>query len=453
MLFSFTQFIITGGIFCCFLTSIILLNKKQIQVYSNRLLGLFLLFTCWYVIMYMLITTGNLVHFPFLLKIGAPFYYLVPPLGYLYVRSVLKDELRLQKKDYWHALPALVALVDIIYYYITTPLAEQQRTADYAVHNFSGLRDVANSILPTAVHYILRPALGIIYVAAQWLLIWKARAKPGNPVTQFHQVRKWLLIFTSQITLLYVLLGCITTLGWNLSGITLIHIASVPLFASSVSFFILSSYLFFHPALLYGIPLLRVSPHVASYRLTPAGAAQQPMQWPVSYSGNSSGLQSQPAECINDVETESRGKIVKEASFAELVNVETSSAVANSKKKKLLGELAVQRVIDKIEVWLSVRSYLRTGLTADIMAAELQIPLHHLSFILNEHYGKRFNEFINSYRIEYCMDAIQNDILGNMTMEGLAQTAGFGSRHTFIAAFKKYTGMTPTDYLKYLKKK
>lgn len=46
--------------------------------------------------------------------------YLIGPLNYWYIRSVLKDEYRLKKNDLWHIVPALIVLATSIPYLLTS---------------------------------------------------------------------------------------------------------------------------------------------------------------------------------------------------------------------------------------------------------------------------------------------------------------------------------------------
>jgi YesN/AraC family two-component response regulator len=60
-----------------------------------------------------------------------------------------------------------------------------------------------------------------------------------------------------------------------------------------------------------------------------------------------------------------------------------------------------------------------------------------------------FNEYINSYRINYLLEKLkENQDLQKFTLEALGQMVGFSNRYTFLNAFKKVTGETPSSYLK-----
>jgi len=78
------------------------------------------------------------------------------------------------------------------------------------------------------------------------------------------------------------------------------------------------------------------------------------------------------------------------------------------------------------------------------------IPEKTVSFILNHHLRKSFNDFLNEYRVQEAINKINKGEMKNKTLEGIALEVGFSSRSTFNRGFKKYTGEHPSDYIKYL---
>ncbi|MNV63201.1 transcriptional activator FtrA [compost metagenome] len=79
------------------------------------------------------------------------------------------------------------------------------------------------------------------------------------------------------------------------------------------------------------------------------------------------------------------------------------------------------------------------------LAGELNIPVHHCSFVLNNLIGKNFRDWINEYRINSFMEQYPLKA-ERMTIESVAHECGFKSIATFYNAFKKETGLMPTAY-------
>lgn len=83
-------------------------------------------------------------------------------------------------------------------------------------------------------------------------------------------------------------------------------------------------------------------------------------------------------------------------------------------------------------------------LTLSGLAEATGLSTHHLSEVLNQHGGKNFYEFINTYRVDFVRQRLADDPSAKIL--DVAMQAGFGSKSTFNAIFKQYTGMTPTQY-------
>lgn len=73
----------------------------------------------------------------------------------------------------------------------------------------------------------------------------------------------------------------------------------------------------------------------------------------------------------------------------------------------------------------------------------------YVSSIINDVYGKNFKTVLNEYRIrEACRRLTDKDHYGNMTIQAIYEEVGYNSAASFIQAFKKVNGMTPSVYQK-----
>ena len=57
-----------------------------------------------------------------------------------------------------------------------------------------------------------------------------------------------------------------------------------------------------------------------------------------------------------------------------------------------------------------------------------------------------FNNYINSFRVEYAKELLVTNKFSNLSIEGIGIEAGFHSKSTFYAAFKKIENTTPAQY-------
>ena len=97
------------------------------------------------------------------------------------------------------------------------------------------------------------------------------------------------------------------------------------------------------------------------------------------------------------------------------------------------------------------RPFLIHGYSLKQLAEETGLPVHLLSAFINKHYKVNFNDFINEYRVNYCKIKILNDEWKYKKLEAIAEESGFSNRNTFTAAFKRVTGLNPSEFLKTIK--
>lgn len=72
-----------------------------------------------------------------------------------------------------------------------------------------------------------------------------------------------------------------------------------------------------------------------------------------------------------------------------------------------------------------------------------------ISEVIHDFYNCNFNVFLNEYRIkEACRRLAEDSTFKRLTIQGMANTVGFKSRSAFIAAFKRFAGLTPSEYIK-----
>lgn len=116
--------------------------------------------------------------------------------------------------------------------------------------------------------------------------------------------------------------------------------------------------------------------------------------------------------------------------------------------------LAEEKANDYLDQLSSYMLREKPFLAPKISIAELShrtgIPVNHLSKIINEQLGLNFFDFINSYRVEEFKRLVSEAKYEHFTLLGLAFEAGFNSKSTFNAIFKKFTQQTPSEYIRNL---
>lgn len=91
--------------------------------------------------------------------------------------------------------------------------------------------------------------------------------------------------------------------------------------------------------------------------------------------------------------------------------------------------------------------YLNSELKISDVADKLSVAAYQISKCINSCSDMHFFDFVNSYRIETAKEMMSDEELNRQyTVEYIAQKCGFNNKVSFNNAFKKFTGMTPTQY-------
>jgi len=112
----------------------------------------------------------------------------------------------------------------------------------------------------------------------------------------------------------------------------------------------------------------------------------------------------------------------------------------------------IQEVVAQIEKYLiGEKWFMEADLTIEKLSSRLGIHSRYLSRIINEQYRSNFPNFINSLRIKEAIKLFAQEPYSNYSIQGIGETVGFKSKSSFIAAFKKNTGVTPGYFRKQVK--
>ncbi|WP_143773930.1 AraC family transcriptional regulator [Niastella vici] len=108
-----------------------------------------------------------------------------------------------------------------------------------------------------------------------------------------------------------------------------------------------------------------------------------------------------------------------------------------------------QLLIDKLVACMTEKKpYLDPELSLSTLAKELKMSRSQLSQLINDGMGENFYDFINKYRVEEVKRLMADPGMAGYNLLGIAFEAGFKSKSTFNLIFKRFTGLTPTEYRK-----
>lgn len=300
-----------------------------------------------------------------------------------------------RKQDLLHLLVALPAICSVIPYFLLDDAGQQyvvDQIAKDQNYSFSGAKYIVG-----VWHWFAWPLTALIYTIIQFYLIKDA----SNTMSLIKKNAKWMYHITIMCGLIFA-----TLLTVNIAVLFDRSSASIILGSSNMilflcwCFLILGGVFFSNPSFIYG-GMLSVEENVPHFEL---------------------------------LETEE----AKNEQFLEERDIQHSTT-----------DLAQ---VAQLEDFLNDSElYLETGLTLSKLSVEAGIPSYKLSDLLNNHYQKNFNAYINVWRIKYIIQRLDEGGHKFLTLEALANEAGFTSRNSFFTAFKKEMGLSPSAYIAALK--
>jgi AraC-like DNA-binding protein len=383
------EVILLGSIFCSVITVYLLFYRTDSnQLFSSRILGVFFIANTWCALAYLLIISGWIIYIPHFYKTAAPFNYLIPPLGYLYIRTLLKNEVAFQKYDWLHFIPFVACVINYLPLY-TMGTTEKSKLVALLIEDYSINYTSKDGIFP---EYISRAARIIqipIYLFLQWQLLLTFNKKKIEPIFETHKnhVLKWVNIFNWNSSLILVSVVFLFALFYFNPEIgTSKIIIIIPSLVIALGYLILSSFLLLNPAVLFGFPYI-----------------------------------------ISNKEIESTSKL------------KVSHRLLTKNYEKTTEELLRHFKVNQ--------PFLKKTISINEVAHSLNISVSELSFIINHKFNQRFTDFVNKYRIEFVINKIEDGFCDKFTVESLSIMAGFASKSTFNIAFKKIMNCTPSEFI------
>ncbi|MCC3356872.1 response regulator transcription factor [Bacillus sp. REN16] len=121
--------------------------------------------------------------------------------------------------------------------------------------------------------------------------------------------------------------------------------------------------------------------------------------------------------------------------------------LVNQSKDLLLKGLDKQDLlIDQAQNY--IREYYRTDIKVHEVADVINITPNYFSSLFKQKTGVNFNEYVNQLRVEEAKLLLAET---PFKVNEISEQVGFHEYKYFVAVFKKITGMTPTDYRKFVK--
>ena len=91
--------------------------------------------------------------------------------------------------------------------------------------------------------------------------------------------------------------------------------------------------------------------------------------------------------------------------------------------------------------------YLDPEITISRLSDLLNVKTEFLSEVLNSKLNQNFFDFINRYRVGEFKNQCISKTNGHLSIMGIAYNCGFNSKASFYRAFRKFEGISPSEYI------
>ncbi|OPB92542.1 helix-turn-helix domain-containing protein [Elizabethkingia occulta] len=111
-------------------------------------------------------------------------------------------------------------------------------------------------------------------------------------------------------------------------------------------------------------------------------------------------------------------------------------------------------LLEKLKTFESQNRFTDRNMSLSYMASTMDTNTKYLSYIIKKYRNKDFTTYTNELRINYILDKLNNDpTYRKYKISILAEDAGFSSHSMFTTNFKTITGVSPSEFIKYIQKR
>jgi AraC-like DNA-binding protein len=377
--------IFVTGITIAFLLEFLLLSKKS-KDKADIILAIWMFFIGLHLFLYYLSYTGLYTRFPFTSGIIMPLPLVHGPLLYLYVGTLTNQLPARRIFRLIHFAPPFIMYLYLVHFFVM-PAGEKIRIIQSGGDGY----EVFNSIKVTLI--ILS---GICYVTASQVLLYRHRRNIRDQFSDLDKINlNWLQYLVLGICFIWVVVISMNLFPSDYfrlkntdSDIFIFY--AVVLFVCFLGIFGLRQTNIFIPRLIHSNKFQEETPSLYPEKKDPEKYAK-------------SGLKESDAEQLH---------------------------------KKLNEYMGMKK------------PYLDSEISLSKLGESFGVHSNYLSQVINDRENKNFYDYINGYRIDEFKRIASDPKKKKLTIMALALECGFNSKSAFNNCFKKFTGQTPSEFMK-----
>lgn len=334
-----------------------------------------------------------------------PLVYLMGPMLYWYIRSVLTDNSNFKRKDFLHLLPMIVYFLCSLPYIFVSP-EDKIHAAIEVVKDVSYIQTYKATILenlfPVSAIYLSRPLLALLYTLWSTGLVinYLVKKKVSEVLSKQHFMKKWLCLLLGFLLVLEVTQILLIIKGFEMHFSDLYFTLNILRILSALGLIGLIISPFFFPNILYGLPRL---PELIIYKDNEENKIEH-------------GLNDK-RKTTNHLETHYLNLIDLKADF----------------------------------YMKEFQPYLQPDFNLAQLSAQIHIPIHHLAYYFREVKKQHFIDYRNEWRINHAKALIKEGKITELTLEAIGLKCGFPNRNSFSTTFHKIEGISPRAFASQVK--
>jgi len=421
------ELLLIGSVTIGLYVSFVLIFISKHNRLLNKLLATFSLTMSLFYFLVFCIKRNWAPDFTILMRTFLPLYYFLPASCYLYFRTFIQDDTRLTKKDLINLLP-----ITLHFIYITPlifSIASGEIQWKQIVDNVNEQTYFYNyGPIPDKYHVIFKLAVMLFYT----FLIWKNYL--GKKFQDYIAKNQSVYPFSIRWIKYYVIVITANAIFSVLmkSEIFFLHTKSGMLYGDFISmgllfsFDLLVAYAIFKPVVLFGLPHFT---NIIEVKNTESQSEDN--------SAKNTGIEQRLSDSSFD------SNFVEESILTVPQETASDTVIDENELKKM------QLLIEQMNNYINNHQPFReSDFNIASLSHSLNVPQHHLAYVFRHVINKSFTDFRSELRVNYVKEILKNGMPKELTIESVGTDAGFTSRATFFAVFKKVTGMTPTQFLK-----
>lgn len=156
---------------------------------------------------------------------------------------------------------------------------------------------------------------------------------------------------------------------------------------------------------------------------------------------------------LEEIQTNKNSISIEEpATDTEIFEEKPEENEPENPAQAMMSPATEKKLLAKLDKFEQTTLFTRNTISLPYLASYCDTNIKYISYIINTHKQKDFNNYINELRIKYIIGKLKSDPeYQKYKISTLAVESGFSSLSKFGVAFKKVTEVSPSQFLQHIK--